>query len=171
MATLVGQAKKAHARRGSLSVVKPREERLDKTQGLHESDYNLQGKDVPMDVVAPSAVPLDVFDYTQLEEVRPWPKPSHPYTWRQPCILLRHFYLYLVRCRKFFKPGMRPFWFCTYMHVIELRYRDVRGIHMPVCPGMYYLTHYLLCHVQRIDIRTFHHLIHRQSGTSVTHTP
>lgn len=76
MASLVGQAKKAHARRGSLSVVKPREERLDKTQGLHESDYHLQGKDVPMDVVAPSAVPLDVFDYTQLEEVRPWPKPS-----------------------------------------------------------------------------------------------
>lgn len=66
MATAVPMKTKAHTRRGSLSVVKPREERLDKTQGLHESDYQLQaGKDVEL----ASAVPLDVFDYTQLEDV------------------------------------------------------------------------------------------------------
>ena len=88
MATSVAEMAMARANGGALRVkkekreslsvvpVKPaalalaeKPERLDKTQGLQDSDYRLRSSAARSPVKARAAVPLDVFDYEQLERV------------------------------------------------------------------------------------------------------
>lgn len=71
MALAVGALKAGHrARRSSLSVIKRRDEKvLDKTQGIQDSDYRTPDSTPVSSALEPGAIPLDVFDYEQLENV------------------------------------------------------------------------------------------------------